>query len=73
VKTVGSLAVSGALLISFILIEARVEAPLLPLRMLRMRNVAGANSEAGRVSAMFDPLLDVGVAAGALHDRRGIL
>jgi EmrB/QacA subfamily drug resistance transporter len=44
VKTITSLAASVALLVSFILVEARVEAPLLPLRMLRMRTVAGANS-----------------------------
>jgi EmrB/QacA subfamily drug resistance transporter len=43
-KTVGSLVVSGLLLVSFVLVEARVEAPLLPLRILRSRPVAGANA-----------------------------
>jgi hypothetical protein len=43
-KTIGSLVVSGVLLISFVLVEARVEAPLLPLRMLRSGSVAGANA-----------------------------
>jgi MFS family permease len=35
--------VSAVLLVSFIKVEARVEAPLLPLRLLRIRTVAGAN------------------------------
>jgi Na+/melibiose symporter-like transporter len=42
-KTVGSLVASAALLVAFFAVEARVEAPLLPLRILRMRTVAGAN------------------------------
>jgi EmrB/QacA subfamily drug resistance transporter len=60
VKTVGSLAVSGALLVSFILVEARVEAPLLPLRMLRMRNVAGANSVGFLLGASFYAFIFIG-------------
>lgn len=43
-KTVGSLVAAGVLLALFVLVEARVEAPLLPLRMLRMPTIAGANS-----------------------------
>ena len=42
-KTITLLAVSGGLLVSFFVVEARVEQPLLPLRMFRMRAVAGAN------------------------------
>ena len=43
VRTITLLAVSGALLVSFFVVEARVDQPLLPLRMLRMRQVAEAN------------------------------
>jgi MFS family permease len=42
-KTVSLLVVAAGLLASFILIESRVEQPLLPLRMFRSRPVAGAN------------------------------
>ena len=35
---------AGVLLIAFVVIEARVEAPLLPLRVLRSRSRAGADS-----------------------------
>ncbi|WP_051969670.1 MFS transporter [Kitasatospora azatica] len=43
-KTIGSLVASGVLLASFVLVEARAQAPLLPLRLLRSRPVAGANT-----------------------------
>src|SRR4051794_34220658 len=42
-RTIALLIVSGASLVSFFVIEARVEQPLLPLRMLRTRKVAEAN------------------------------
>jgi hypothetical protein len=38
------LAVGAALLAGFVLIETRVEAPLLPLALLRLRSVAGSNA-----------------------------
>ncbi len=41
--TIGLVAASAALLIAFVLIEARSTAPLMPLRIWTMRNVAGAN------------------------------
>jgi EmrB/QacA subfamily drug resistance transporter len=43
-RTVGLLAASAALLAAFLLIESRVEAPLMPLRIFRLRTVAGANA-----------------------------
>jgi EmrB/QacA subfamily drug resistance transporter len=42
-QTLGLLAGSAALLVAFLLIEARVRSPLVPLGMLRRRNVATAN------------------------------
>ena len=52
-KTVSLLTVSGALLVSFFVVEARVEQPLLPLRMFRMRAVAGANVAGFLLGASF--------------------
>lgn len=42
-NTIGTLATAGVLLVAFVVVEARAEAPLLPLRMLRNRAVASAN------------------------------
>jgi EmrB/QacA subfamily drug resistance transporter len=42
-STVSDLAGAGALLIAFVAIELRVDAPLLPLRIFRSRTLAGAN------------------------------
>src|SRR6266699_52640 len=44
VRTVSLLAVSTALLLAFLVVETRVEAPLLPLRIFRLRTVAAANA-----------------------------
>jgi EmrB/QacA subfamily drug resistance transporter len=43
-RTVALLAVSAALLIAFLVIEARAAAPLMPLRIFRLRTVAVANT-----------------------------
>jgi EmrB/QacA subfamily drug resistance transporter len=43
-KTISLLATSGALVLLFLLIEARVEAPLMPLRLFRLSTLAGANA-----------------------------
>jgi EmrB/QacA subfamily drug resistance transporter len=59
-KTISSLAVSGALLVAFFLVEARVEAPLLPLRMLRNRSVAGANAVGFLLGGSFFGFIFVG-------------
>jgi EmrB/QacA subfamily drug resistance transporter len=42
-RTLGLLALSGALLVAFLRIESRVTAPLVPLRLFRVRNVAVSN------------------------------
>ena len=42
-RTLGLLAVAGALLTAFLVIESRVESPLVPLRLFRLRNVAVSN------------------------------
>jgi EmrB/QacA subfamily drug resistance transporter len=42
-RTLGLLAVSGVLLATFLVIEARVESPLMPLGLFRLRNVAVSN------------------------------
>src|SRR5437773_2509705 len=43
-RTVTLLAVSAASLLAFLLVETRVEAPLMPLRIFRLRTVAAANA-----------------------------
>ena len=42
-RTLGLLAVGGALLVAFFGVEARVQDPLMPLHLLRLRNLSGAN------------------------------
>ena len=42
-ETIGLLAASAALIISFVVIELRSKAPLLPMRIFRLRTLAGAN------------------------------
>jgi EmrB/QacA subfamily drug resistance transporter len=42
-QTVGLLVAAAALLVLFLVIESRVRAPLVPLRLFRLRNVATAN------------------------------
>ena len=45
-ETIGLLAASGVLIASFFLIESRSKAPLLPLRIFRLRTLAGSNLSA---------------------------
>ena len=42
-QTLGLLALAAVLLAAFLVIESRVEAPLMPLRLFRLRNLATAN------------------------------
>ncbi len=42
-ETIGLLAASAALILSFVAIELRSTAPLLPMRIFRLRSLAGAN------------------------------
>ena len=43
VQTLGLLGLAAVLLVAFLGIESRVEAPLMPLRLFRLRNLATAN------------------------------
>ncbi|NEB74687.1 MFS transporter [Streptomyces sp. SID14478] len=43
-RTLGELAAAMALLAVFVVVEARVAAPLLPLRLLRLKTLAGSNA-----------------------------
>jgi EmrB/QacA subfamily drug resistance transporter len=43
-RTIAVLVVSALLLIAFLVVETRVEAPLVPLRIFRLRSVAAANA-----------------------------
>jgi EmrB/QacA subfamily drug resistance transporter len=45
-ETIGLLTASAVLIVSFFLIESRTKAPLLPLRILRLRTLAGSNLSA---------------------------
>jgi EmrB/QacA subfamily drug resistance transporter len=42
-ETIGLLAASAALIVSFVVIELRSKAPLLPMRIFRLRSLTGAN------------------------------
>jgi EmrB/QacA subfamily drug resistance transporter len=42
-RTLGLLAAAAALMVAFVVIESRVEAPLVPLRLFKLRNVSSAN------------------------------
>jgi EmrB/QacA subfamily drug resistance transporter len=52
-RTVTLLAVSAALLAAFLVIETRAEAPLLPLRIFRLRTLAGSNAVGFLLGASF--------------------
>jgi EmrB/QacA subfamily drug resistance transporter len=43
-RTVALLAASAVLLVAFLIVESRVQAPLMPLRIFRLRSVAAANA-----------------------------
>ena len=42
-RTLGLLVVAAALMVAFLVIESRVESPLVPLRLFKLRNLATAN------------------------------
>ena len=54
------LAVSAALLLAFVLVETRAEAPLLPLRIFRLRTVAVANVVGLLLGASFFAFIFIG-------------
>jgi EmrB/QacA subfamily drug resistance transporter len=52
-QTVALVVTAAALLVSFLIVEARVEAPLLPLRLFRISTVAGSNAVGFLLTASF--------------------
>ena len=59
-RTVTLLAASAALLAAFVVIETRVEAPLMPLRIFRNKTVAGANAVGVLLGGSFFAFIFVG-------------
>ena len=59
-RTMSLLAVSVALIVGFVIIEARVEAPLMPLRIFRLRTLAGANAVGVLLGGSFFAYIFVG-------------
>ena len=59
-RTVSPLAVSVALLAAFLVIETRVEAPLMPLRIFRLKTLAGGNAVGLLLGASFFAFIFVG-------------
>jgi EmrB/QacA subfamily drug resistance transporter len=60
VRTLALLAGSAALLAGFLVIEARAEAPLLPLRLFRLRTLAGSNEVGFLLGASFFAFIFIG-------------
>ena len=59
-RSIGLLAASAALLIAFLVIESRVTAPLLPLRIFGLKTLAGANAVSFLLGASFFAYIFVG-------------
>jgi EmrB/QacA subfamily drug resistance transporter len=59
-RTVTLLAVSAALLTAFVVIETRVEVPLMPLRIFRSTTVAGANAVSVLLGGSFFAFIFIG-------------
>jgi MFS family permease len=59
-RTLVLLAVSVALLAAFLVIETRVEAPLMPLRIFRLKTLAGANAVGLLLGASFFAFIFIG-------------
>src|SRR5882757_2085677 len=59
-RTISLLAVAAALVGAFLAIETRVESPLLPLRIFRLRTVAGANAVGLLLGGSFFAFIFVG-------------
>jgi EmrB/QacA subfamily drug resistance transporter len=59
-RTVALLAASATLLIVFLVIESRMEAPLMPLRIFRLRTVAAANAVGLLLGASFFGFIFIG-------------
>jgi EmrB/QacA subfamily drug resistance transporter len=59
-RTISLLAAAAALVIAFLAIETRVEAPLLPLRLFRLKTLAGANAVGLLLGGSFFAFIFVG-------------
>ena len=59
-RTISLIAVAAALVLGFLTIESRVEAPLLPLRIFRLPTVAGANAVSLLLGGSFFAYIFVG-------------
>jgi len=59
-RTIAELAIAVALLGAFLAIESRGEAPLMPLRIFRLRTLAGANSVGLLLGASFYSFIFIG-------------
>jgi EmrB/QacA subfamily drug resistance transporter len=59
-RTVALLAVSVVLLAAFVVIETRVEAPLVPLRIFRLKTLAGANAVSLLLGGSFFAFIFIG-------------
>jgi EmrB/QacA subfamily drug resistance transporter len=59
-RTVALLAVAAVLLVAFLVVETRVEAPLMPLRIFRLRTVAAANAVGLLLGASFFGFIFIG-------------
>ena len=59
-RTLTLLAVSAALLASFPVVEARAQAPLLPLRLFRLKTLAGSNAVGFLLGASFYSYIFIG-------------
>ena len=51
---------SAALLVAFLVIETRVEAPLMPLRIFRLKTLAGANAVGFLLGGSFFAFIFIG-------------
>src|SRR2546421_293560 len=67
-RTVTLLAASVALLIAFVVIETRVEAPLMPLRIFRSSTLAGANAFSVLLGGSFFAFIFI----GTLYMQQGL-
>ncbi|MGI8869857.1 MAG: MFS transporter [Mycobacteriales bacterium] len=59
-RTISLLAAATALVAAFVLIETRVEAPLMPLRIFRLRTLAGANAVSLLLGGSFFAFIFIG-------------
>src|SRR6516165_10214693 len=59
-RTITLLAASAALLIGFLILETRAQAPLLPLRLFRLRTLAGSNAVGFLLGASFFAFIFIG-------------